>query len=91
MVRQRLRPVIFGGAIVVSLDWRLGSGWPRIVLPPDVDPYSYNLDFLRGLDLLVVHRPGHPQDHLEMSVAAVKAAAPNVCAVVALPHLVDES
>ncbi len=90
MVDARLRPVQFGGSVVVSLDWRLGTSWPRIVLPPDVDPHEFDLSFLRGLSLLVVYRPGHPAEHLAAALDAIHAAGPHEVAPIALPHLVDE-
>jgi hypothetical protein len=90
MLRLKLRPAILGGCVAVSLDWDLGSAWPRIVLPRDVDPHSYNLAFLAGLDTLVIYRPGHPADHIAAAVEAVKAARPHVCGVTALPQLVNE-
>ena len=89
MVLAGRRPVMFGGGIVVSLDWQLGTGWCRIVLPPDTDPATYDLDFLAGLDILLVYRPDHPDWHREAAIAAVRAARPRVCAPVALPHLVE--
>ena len=90
MLRRNLRPAVPDGTIVVSLDWRLGTGWGRIVLPADVDPHTYDLDFLRGLDVLIVHRPGHPPEHVAAAREAVQAARPHVCALCALPYLVDE-
>lgn len=89
MLRRRLRPVAFGGAIVVALAWDLGAAWPRIVLPPDVDPHDFDLAFLRGLDLLVIHRPGHSAAHLAATLTAIKAVRPHVVTVVAVPRLVD--
>src|SRR5579864_3387839 len=74
MLRRKLRPAIPDGTIVVSLDWRLGTGWGRIVLPVNVDPGTFNLDFLAGLDVLVVYRPGHPADHVAAALDAVNAA-----------------
>jgi hypothetical protein len=90
MLRLKLRPAMPDGTVVVSLDWHLGTGWGRIVLPGNVDPWTYNLDFLAGLDVLVVYRPGHPAEHVAAALEAVRAAHPHVCAQCELPHLVAE-
>ena len=55
MIFARRRPVLFGGAILVSLDWNLGACWsPRIVLPPDTEPTVFDLAYLRGCEILVI-------------------------------------
>ena len=76
MLSRRVRPAMFGGAIVVSLDWSLGEEWPRIVLPRDQDPHAFYLDFLTGLHVVIVHRPGHPAHHVIEAQDAIKAVRP---------------
>ncbi|HLX30770.1 MAG TPA: hypothetical protein VKV24_20020 [Casimicrobiaceae bacterium] len=90
MLRRGLRPAIPDGTIVVSLDWNLGTAWGRIVLPKDHDPRGYYLDFLAGLDVLIVYRRGHPAEHVAAAIEAVNAARPHVCAECELPHLVRQ-
>ena len=63
--------------------------WPRVVLPKDHDPHEYNLEFLAGLDVLVVYRPNHPPQHVAAALEAVRAVQPHVCAAIALPHVVE--
>jgi hypothetical protein len=84
------RPLEFGGAIAVCLDWKIGSCWPRIVLPPDQDPTTFDLSFLAGLHVLVFWRPGHSPDHIAAALEAVRAARPAKCAPVELPHIVRD-
>ena len=89
MVRAGRRPAILGGSVVVSLDWKLGAAWPRIVLPRDTDPHEFDLAFLVGLDVLIVYRPDHPWKHVAAALEAVRAVRPRVCASTPLPHAVD--
>ena len=86
MLSHRVWPAMFGGAIVVSLDWSLGEECQRIVLPRDQDPHAFYLDFLAGLDVVIVHRPGHPAHHIAEAVDAINAARPHACVVVVLPR-----
>ena len=86
MFGRRVRPALFGGALVISLNWDLGAPWPRIVLPRDIDPYAYDLDFLRNRDLLVVHRPRHSADHVRAAAHAIHEVRPRVCLVRVLPR-----
>ena len=87
-VQRGLRPKIFGGGFVCSLDWNLGRSWPRFVIPRDCDPRDYDLRFVRGLDLLVIHRPGHPKEHVERACAALRDNGARVVAPVQLPRVV---
>lgn len=84
MLSGTRRPALFGGSIVVALDWRLGRRWPRIVLPPDQDPHAFHLAFLSGLSLVIAHRPGHRESHLKAALEAVAAAKPRKLDVIAV-------
>ena len=87
MVWSRRRPVNFGGAILISLDWNLGGCWsPRIVLPPDTEPTLFDLSYLRGCEILVIHRPEHSRRHLDAVLAALRGVPVRLVANVALPR-----
>jgi hypothetical protein len=87
MIWARRRPVLFGGAIVVSLDWNVGSSWsPRIVLPADSNPEIFDLSYLRTCEVLVIHRPEHPHQHVTAVLAALRAVPVRVVTNVALPR-----
>ena len=57
--------------------------WPRVVIADD--PSRYRLDFVRGLDWLVLSRIGHPESHVVAVVAALGAAGAHIVVPVALP------
>src|SRR4030095_13990591 len=84
MVASGQRPLIFGGAIVAALNWDVAELWPRFVLPPCDDPRSFRLDFCRGLDVLMLYRPGHDAAHVKRSRNAVLEAGAHIVAPVEL-------
>ena len=84
MVEAGQRPQIFSGAIVAALDWNIAKSWPRFVLPPADDPHSFRLDFCRGLDVLVLYRPGHDAVHVNRARDAIVAAGARVAHAVEL-------
>ncbi len=87
MIFARRRPVLFGGAILVSLDWKLGDRWkPRLVLPPDTQPEVFDLSYLLGCEILVIHRPEHPLSHVTAVLAALRAVPVRLVINVALPR-----
>lgn len=86
MIARRERPVLFSGAILISLDWDLGTHWtPRIVIPRREDPASVDLSYLRGCDVLIIFRPWHPREHVRATVEALAAVGANCVHPVALP------
>jgi hypothetical protein len=94
MIARHERPVLFGGAFIVALEWTLGARWyvaglvlesPRIVIPKTEDPAAFELSYLRGCDVLVLHRPSHPRAHVVATVEALRAARANCVHPVALP------
>jgi hypothetical protein len=84
MLHRGERPAILGGSIVVALDWDIAPHWPRVVVPDD--PGHYRLDWVRGLDLLLLLRRTHPYTHVAAVVRALRDAGANVVAPVALPE-----
>jgi hypothetical protein len=87
MIFARRRPVLFGGAILVSLDWHLGDCWsPRLVFPPDTAPAVFDLSYLRGCEILVIHRPEHPPSHVDATLGALRAVPVGRVVNVALPR-----
>ena len=85
MLNAGLRPTIFGGSIVVACAWDVAEAWPRIVIPDD--PARYRLDFARGIDFLVLARDGHPHEHLDAVVAAMRNAGAHIVAPIILPRI----
>lgn len=83
---RQARPTFFCGSLIVALDWSIYKDHPRIVLPREDDPSGYYLGFLAGLDLVVMHRPWHPERHVQLARAALEAVRPKVLAVVPLPR-----
>ena len=71
------------GQIAVQLDWgrSASAGLPKIVIP---DEQGYRLDFLAGLDVLLVDEGDY---HLEAVIEQIKSAKPRRLDVV---HLTDE-
>jgi hypothetical protein len=87
MIFARRLPVLFGGAILVSLDWNLGDCWsPRLVFPPDTPPSVFDLSYLRGCEILVIHRPEHPLSHVNATLAALRSVSVRRVVNVALPR-----
>jgi hypothetical protein len=84
MIGMGQRPQIFGGAIVAALEWNIGERWPRFVLPPTDDPYSFRLDFCQGIDVLLFYRPGHDAAHVNRARDAIAGAGANIVAPVEL-------
>ena len=84
MVAAGQRPQIFGGAIVAALDWGVAERWPRFVLPLPDDPHSFRLDFCRGLDVLILYRPGHDAAHVNAARDAIRTAGACIIAPVEL-------
>ena len=74
MVDAGQRPQLFGGAIVAALDWDIAETWPRFVLPLADEPNAFRLDFCRGLDVLILYRPGHDAAHVNRARDAIRAA-----------------
>lgn len=71
------------GQVCVQLDWgrSASAGLPRIVIPDD---QGYRLDFLTGLDVLLIDEGDY---HLETVIKQIVAAKPRRWDVV---HLSDE-
>lgn len=71
------------GQIAVQLGWwrTASAGLPRIVIP---DGQGYRLDFLAGLDVLLIDEGDY---HLETVIEQIKATKPRRWDVV---HLTDE-
>jgi hypothetical protein len=88
MVRRKLRPVHLGGAFVCSLDWSLARCWARFVIPPGADPCEFDLRFVRGLDILIMYRPGHNEQHVSAVVEALTANGARVAVRVPTPRVV---
>ena len=84
MISMGQRPQIFGGSIVAALEWSIGKRWPRFVLPLADDPYSFRLDFVQGLDVLLLYPPGHDAAHVNRARDAIVAAGANVVASIEL-------
>ena len=58
MRELRLRQLVPAKQIIVSLDsWEYGKSYPRVVLPPDLEPATCNFDFLAALDVVLVLDP----------------------------------
>ena len=84
MVAAGQRPQLFGGAIVAALDWDIGKAWPRFVLPPSDEPHAFRLDFCRGLDVLILFRPGHDAAHVNRAREAIREAGAGIVVTVEL-------
>ena len=74
MVDAGQRPQLFGGAIVAALGWDIAPTWPRFVLPLEDEPSGFRLDFCRGLDVLILYRPGHDAAHVNRARDAIREA-----------------
>lgn len=86
MLNDGKRTVLFGGGLVCGLDWEIGRAWWRFVLPPDQAPDNFELGFVRGIDVLVLHRPTHDPLHVAAAVRALKQNGARLVVAVALPR-----
>ena len=90
MLESGRRPVMFGGCFGAALEWSIARGWPSaplFVLPPEVDPASFDLGFLRGVDVLALHRPAHSARHVRACMDALQSSGARLVVAVALPEL----
>jgi hypothetical protein len=78
MVDAGQRPKLLGGAIVAALDWDVATTWPRFVLPLEDEPSEFRLDFCRGLDVLILFRPGHDAAHVNRARDAIREAGAGI-------------
>ena len=86
MLNQGRRTILFGGSLVCSLDWQLGQAWPRFVLPPEEPIDRFELGFVAGVDVLVLHRPEADQARIADAVRALEHAGARLVVPCALPR-----
>jgi len=92
MLESGRRPVLFGGAFGAVLDWSIARRWPSaplFVLPAEVDPASFDLAFLRGVDVLVLHRAQHDAGHVRRCLHCLNSSGARLVVAVALPELCE--
>jgi hypothetical protein len=85
MLARGRRPVLLGGAFAAALEWDLGRTWPRFVLPPGEPVAGFDLRFVAGVDVLVIHRPDHNAQHVRDCVEALRAHQAHLVVAIALP------
>ena len=87
MIRARMRPKLFGGAIIVSLDWKLARHWPlTVTMPLDMDSAQFDVSYLRNVEVLVIHRPDHPAEHVAAVLKVLHSVPTRLAWSVALPR-----
>lgn len=60
--------------LCISLDWNLGRGFPRVVIPADIRARELDFSLVRGLGCMVAHR-GETGRALDVAEAALAYGA----------------